>query len=310
MKKVTIHSNCNQCGICVVKCPEVFIENDDGNVYVASETVDEDAVLQDAVASCPLGAIELSEGESKKVVLDKYIKQLESCKNGIQITTKDIEFGEAYYRTVLVPSAGSSGYEYRSSSAAEKAGYEAFCRRSYSQVDNLILERITDYRVTVIKPYYSKDSNSVYTINNQKVEKILRSVASLIGVEKFTTDFTKVNIYPDSNDLTWRMLERGKLISDDFISNVKSEFDYSSSDYKVYIDWDDMEDWRGKDTYSYRAYEASDELGKDLGKALGWARHAIEERALGHIKWLIDLYNKDLKSCIEKKIAIIKKIDC
>lgn len=308
MKKISISDKCNQCGICVMKCPEIFSENDQGDIVVVADSVPESDSLLSAKDNCPVKAIDISDGEDKTAVLNKYISELEKMKKGLSVSTKDIEFGPAYTRQVLVPNAGSSSYEYRSSRAAERAGLEAFRSRCYSQIDKLILERITDYRVTVIKPYYSKDENSAYTKFNKKVEDILKAVTTILGKDKFSADFCKVNVYPDSSDTTWRMLEKGQLISDEQISVVKREYSYSLSDYESYIDYDDMEDYRGKDMYNYTAFEASTELGKDLGNALGWAKSNIEENSLNIIKWLIDMYNKSLMSCVEDKIKKIKAV--
>lgn len=308
MKKISINSQCNQCGICVVKCPEVFSENDEGNIYVLSETVDETDVIRAIVNLCPVKAIELGTEVNLRESISSYLNTLETLKNGINVTIEDISFHDRFCSNVYVPRAGMSGYSYRSSSAAERAGYDAFCSRSYSQIDNLILERITNYRVSIIKPYYSTDNDSVYTKNNKKIEKILKAVVSIIGSEKVSNDFCNVNVYPDTRDTTWRMLEKGELISDDYICSVKSEFDYKAADYKTYIDWYDMEDWRGKNTYSYSANEASEELGKDLGNAFRWAKREIEERALEPVKWLVDMYNKKLKICLDEKISVIKNL--
>ena len=307
MRKLEINEKCNQCGVCVLKCPAYFAENEDGDVKVISENVSETEALTDAVQSCPVNAIQLGEEIDIMKSIQEYADKLNVFKSGIRVTRDDISFHEAYTRPVYVPSAGVSRYEYRSSSQAERAGYDAFVRISYSQIDNLILERITDYRVTEIKPYYTTDSNSVYYKNNQEISDILKAVSATVGAEKFPSDFCVVDVYPDTNDTVWKMLNRGEIISDNFIGMVKREFDYSASEYKTYIDWDDMEDYRGKDIYNYNASEASRELGRDLGNALRYAKSDIEEASLGYIKGIVDSYNRKLKECLDKKISMIKK---
>ncbi|MDE6834016.1 MAG: ferredoxin [Ruminococcus sp.] len=308
MKKIKINEKCNQCGVCIVKCPAYFTEDSAGNVKVVSSSVNETAELLSAVRSCPEKAIELGAEVNVKTTIQEYISKLESLKSGITVTRNDIAFNEAYTRNVYVPSAGVSGYSYRSSSQAERAGYDAFVSRCYSQVDNLILERITDYRVTEIKPYYTTDSTSVYSKNNQKIADVLKAVSVLVSSGKLSSDFCSFDIYPDTNDIVWKMLNRGEIIGDNFIGIVKREFSYSASEYKTYIDWDDMEDYRGKSIYNYNASDASRELGNDLGNALRYAKSDIEDGALSYIKGLVDSYNRNLKTCLEKKIAEIKKL--
>lgn len=306
MRQLKINEKCNQCGVCVVKCPAYFTENADGDVKAISASVNETDELISAVESCPVKAIELGEEIDSRKSIQEYVEKLNAFKSGITVTRDDIAFNEAYTRAVYVPSAGMSGYNYKSSSQAERAGYDAFVNRCYSQIDNLILERITDYRVTEIKPYYTTDNESVYSKNNQKIADILKAISVAVGAEKLPSDFCSVDIYPDTNDLIWKMLNRGEIVSDNYIGMVKREFDYSASEYKTYIDWDDMEDYRGKDIYNYNANDASTELGKDLGNALGWAKSNIEDATLDYLKGIIDSYNKNLKAFLEKKIASVK----
>lgn len=309
MKQLKINERCNQCGICVVKCPAYFAENSDGDVKVVSTAVNETEELRAAVASCPVKAIEIGKEIDSRKRVQEYIDKLNSFMSGITVTKEDIAFGTAYTRNVYVPSAGMSGYSYRSSSQAERAGYDAFVSRSYSQIDKLILERITDYRITEIKPYYTTNSESIYAKNNQKIADLLKAIQMVVGTDKLPADFCEVEVYPDTNSIVWKMLNRGEIISDNFVGIVKREFSYSASDYKTYIDWDDMEDYRGRDIYNYNATDASRELGSDLGNALGWAKSEIEEASLGYIKGIVDSYNKKLKSFLEKKSMVIGNVN-
>ena len=308
MKNVSINSKCNQCGVCVIKCPQLFAEDESGNIKILSAVAEETDELLSAVKNCPVKAIEVSDGADKKESLDGYIKKLESLKNGLTVTKKDIEFNEVYTRKISAPYVGSSGYNYKSSSQAQNAGFDAFRSTTYSQLDNLILERITDYRVTVVKPYYSKDSDSVYTKNNNEISDILKAVSIIAGSNKLPSDFCTVDVYPDERDIVWKMLQKGEIIGDNFISIVKREFDYSASDYKTWIDYDDMEDYRGKDIYNYNAYDAVKEFENDLTGALKYAKDDVEEATLGYIKGLVDNYNKRLRECIDTKLAALKKI--
>mgnify|MGYP003302507079 FL=1 len=308
MRKISITEKCNHCGICVVKCPEYFSETDDGDVCLTVTNVNETTELKNAIEACPIKAIQLGEEiDSKQNIMD-YMNLLEKMRDGLSVKKEDIEFHEGYCMPVDVPHAGISGYDYKSSSQAERAGYDAFVRRSYSQIDNLILERITLYRINVIKPYYTTDSDSVYAKNNKKISDILKAISVTISNTKVSSDFCNVDVFPDTNNVVWKMLNRGEVISNNFIGKVKSEFSYGASEYKVYIDYDDTEDYRGKDMYCYKAGEASTELGKDLGNALKWAKGSIESGALDYVKCLIDMYNRNLNNFLDQKIAELKSL--
>ncbi len=308
MKQIKINAKCNQCGICVVKCPEYFAENENGDVRVIAPSVDVTSKLTSAINACPVKAIELGAEVDSKQNIRNYLNELEKMKNGITVTRSDIEFNEVFYTAVSVPYAGMSDYSYRSSSQAERAGYDAFVSRSYSQIDNVILERITEYRMAMIKPYYTTDHDSAYAKNNRKVSELLKAIAVSVKAGKLPSDFCTVDVCPDTNNVVWQMLNRGEIISNNFISKVKKEFSYSASEYKTYIDSDDMEDYRGRDVYCYKAGDASRELGRDLGNALKWAKRDIEEGALDYVKSLVETYNKNLKACLERKISAVKKI--
>lgn len=188
----------------------------------------------------------------------------------------------------------------------------------YSHIDTLILKVISEYRARMVKPYYSSEEidGSVYALNNKKVSAILDGIKNILG-NKLPDDFAAINVMPDG-DVTWKMLNKGQLISDELISNVRHEFDYPSSQYDCYWDWDDMEvydgtDWRGrtkyKNKYCYRdIYKAFMELSKDLLNACGWAHDDLENCATRHAEWLVEVYNRELGKVISEKINQIEKV--
>ena len=109
MKQIIIN-NCNGCGMCMVKCPQYFEENDEGNAKVISGVLasDDNVVLNDVIAQCPVNAISFGEEVDSQKNLQEYINKLNDMKSGITVTKNDIEFHEAYTRNVFVPSAGIS----------------------------------------------------------------------------------------------------------------------------------------------------------------------------------------------------------
>lgn len=302
MKQIIINEKCNGCGMCIVKCPGYFEENADGNTQVingilADET---DEVLKEVIAQCPVDAISFGGSVDKSKLMQEEINKLKELAKGLTVKREDISFTDNYCVVTTFPYIGSSGYNYSSSSAAERAGLSEFKSRAWPYIDDKILDCITTYRVNIIKPYYSTDERSVYTIFNKRVIDVLTALANIVGKGNLPSDFCNVDIYPE-RDTVWKMLEKGEIIGENFISIVRREFSYSPSDYESNIDWDDMEDYRGRDKYCYRAQDAVEELRRDVQNAVRWARSDIEDSALGYVKGLVDSYNRNLAACLEKK---------
>lgn len=317
MQQIIINGKCNGCGMCIVKCPKYFEENDDGNAQVIKGVLaDNDAMLNTVIAECPVKAISLGGSVDKKQSVQKELDKLKELAKGLTVKKDDIAFTDNYSVVTNFPYIGSSRYEYSSSSSAVSAGLSEFSSRAYPQVDSKILDCITSYRVNVIKPYYSTDERSVYTMFNKKVADVLTAIANLIGRDKLPADFCKADVYPE-RDMTWKLLEKGEIIGENFVSLVKRHFEYSASYYRTYIDYDDTEITEygrgmfGRDRevtkYNYNAQDAVNELRSDLQSAVRWARSDIEDGAMGYVNGLVNSYNKNLKACLDKKMQEIKK---
>lgn len=58
MAKVSVNKDlCIGCGACTGICPSCFAIGDDGKAEVIAQPAEGDASVNDAVASCPVGAI-------------------------------------------------------------------------------------------------------------------------------------------------------------------------------------------------------------------------------------------------------------
>ena len=56
-KKAVVNADlCIGCGACVATCPDAFVLNDEGKAEVSGPA--DDAAIDEAIASCPAGAIE------------------------------------------------------------------------------------------------------------------------------------------------------------------------------------------------------------------------------------------------------------
>ena len=98
MRQLKINEKCNQCGVCVVKCPAYFAEDVDGDVKAISACVNETEELISAVESCPVKAIELGGEIDSRKSIQEYVDKLNAFVSGITVTRDDIAFNEAYTR--------------------------------------------------------------------------------------------------------------------------------------------------------------------------------------------------------------------
>lgn len=323
-----IKESCNCCGICCIQYPDYFCENDEGKAMAKNEVV---LLESEEVAGieklCPVHAITLlKEDRSPKQILLNMLEELKECM--VKYPTKeDIPFEKEDYSIPIPAASGEYNYDYSSDNSANRAAMNEFDRRMYSQIDVIILKIITEYRTKYIKPYYSKseEDKSVYLECNKKIEGLLEKIAYLLGQENIAddlpADFLIVNVFPDEDDITWKMLNKGELISDEMVSSIRNEFNsgsYSSlSDYESYWDTDDREVSAGtgfggrikyKDKYCYmNLREAFQELSKDILNACHYKSDFIVERAIETVKWLVDSYNKELTRALESDIKYIER---
>lgn len=323
---LTVSNECNCCGMCGVKYPDYFCEDAEGRASVKDGVLMLDAEKAAEVQKiCPVHAITaVKEEKNIRQMLSDAVDNLKAYKLAYP-TKAEIPFKKEEYFIPTPIASGEHRYDYSSESSANSAARSEFNRQMYSQIDSLILKVITEYRVKYIKPYYSKDETSVYAACNKKLEGVLRGICQILKSEGLAgdlpNDFANVSVFPDENDATWRMLNKGELISDEMVSSIRSEFNsgtYSSlSSYESYWDTDDMEVSAGtgfggrtkyKDKYCYRNLRSAfQELAKDILSACYYKDDYIVERASDTVKWLIDQYNKKLENLISIRIAYIEK---
>ena len=319
-KNLKIADKCVQCGSCL-GFGYSFLYSDNNGMPVIKEGTflsEESVEYKNLKEICPVDAFELDVNVDRIKVLNSLVQDLRNFAGVKTPSKEDIKFDKNDYSITIPVASGEYKYEYTSYEAAERAGYREFERIMYSKIDTIILKIITEYRIKKIKPYFSDkiEDGSVYAIANKKLSTILDGIRDILD-GKVPSDFSSVNIYPN-DDITWAMLNKGELVSDELISDVKKEFNSWSHCYDCYIDSDEMEvcvgkDWRGnskwKDRSCYKnVRNACRELAKDILDSCGYADDNIEERTLEHIKWLVDQYNKKLKVLVNEKYSIIQAL--
>lgn len=326
--KLQVNENCAMCGICYTQYPDYFSENDEGKAVIKNAVVLLEAGKDTEIEQlCPAHAISVSKEEKNfKQILAEKLEELKQCSIKYP-TEREIPFKKEEYFVSLPSAAGEYRYDYSSDRSANSAARSEFERKMYSRIDVIILEILADYRAKYIKPYYSRDEadQSVYAASNKKVVKLLSEIAFILKQEGLTDDlpqdFADVRIFPDENDLIWKMLNKGELISNEMVAAIRSEFDSSSytslSSYETYWDTDDMEVMVGtgfggkmkfKDKYCYKNLRgAFEELKKDILSSCHYSRDDIESRAQEVVKGLIDQYNVKLENAIRSRIQYVDK---
>lgn len=329
-----ISEKCIQCGSCLGLNTGLVQETRDGRIQASPGTFVEieNENVRNLISICPTGAISVDLGvkkENPKSALKRVIHELQSVQPLPQLTNEMIRFDEKEYRIDLPHPRGELRYEYSSDRAAERAAENEFNQIMYSKIDAIILKIIAEYRVRKLSSYFSdkKETGSVYVQHNESICQLLEEAKKIVsdaGINCLPKDFCNFSVFPYQDELSiWKELNKGELIADELVTDIRSEFDsgsYSSlSSYRMYYRTDDMEVYVGtgfggrikfKDKYCYEdVREACRELAKDIQRACGYQRSAIEERAKYILNsCMIDPYNRLMELEINKKISTLQEI--
>lgn len=320
-----ISNQCIQCGSCLGLGTDWLEESADGTVTAKNGVFADanDPKVKELISICPVGAISVDTSikmEDGYTILRQLINDLENLIEIPAPSREDLKFNVDNYPFNIPYPGGEGRYHYSSERAAQNAAEDEFNRIMYSKIDQIILQIISAYRVKKMTPYFSKewDRGSVYAIHNTKITKLLQQAKDILergGINSLPSDFFSFEIYPD-NELTWKMLNKGELLSDEMIGTVRSEIDGSLSSYSYHYDTDEMDSYDGeglfgkskyKTKYCYRnVYSACKELAGDIKSACRYKDDAIENRAITFASDLINVYNKEASRILKEKVETLK----
>lgn len=333
MKTFEISDKCNACGLCTQQT-DLLVEDNVGKAIpnkkcvITSKNV---AEAESIVKMCPVKAIKIVEkGEIKSLdaakLADILKKRLENVVKPV-IKKDDVKLDVSKYGISFPNIRISSGYDYSSESSAESAALSEFDKYVYSQYQRFITEILVQYREDKLKKYYTFDKNSFWGQANAKYEKVLLDFINEVegisdGGIKLPTDFVKFEAYPggipdvEKSNHMWILKHFDEY---QIVPRIMNEFHdiphTDRSEYRTYIDTDDMEVYAGrgffggdnyKTKYSYRVFDAVQEYFKDLKSAIRYAE--IEDRPLSEIESAIKSYNEEAKKLVDEKVKIIKDI--
>lgn len=313
-----ISEKCIKCGSCL-GCRYDFLSSaNDGSIVVKDGTMlNEDSKEFNTLKNmCPVDAFIIDKTitpiTEKKQLIKNLLQELNKYEEITAPTPKELSFCKDEYKILLPSTLGELKYVYANHSAAEKAALNEFESNMYYRLNTIILKIVTEYRVKHVKPYYTDniEEGSVYAKNNTKISEILQTIVDLSD-EKFDKDFVKIDVFP-KKECDWKMLNKGELISDECISAIRNEFDYTANDYSCYWETDSKEinsDGKSIQKYCYKNINiAYEKFAEDILNSCYYARYRMEDTAVQATEWLVKEYNKQIKEVIKSKIKQIRKI--
>lgn len=321
VSNLEISDKCVQCGSCLASGCDFLTSDCNGDIEVALGTIlyEDSEEFMNLRNVCPVNAFVLDKTLDDKKIICALLQKLKNIKGCPHIKREEVPF-EITADNIGIPlSRGASAYIYSSEGSALNAAEDEFYRNMFEGKDKFILKVITQYRSRFIGPYYAKEliNGSIFAFFNGEVEKILHALRGVIGNEYLSDDFETFSIYPD-NSTEWKMLVKGELMSDEMVTYILADFDYSVRDYSHLWNIDYCDRPNGKDFWGNYKFEtkycyknirdAYRELAKDLVTCCNRSKSYVEDRACEVINWLVDDYNKLLMPLLEEKIKIIENI--
>ncbi|MGH4137654.1 ferredoxin [Clostridium sp.] len=283
MKKILVSNKCVACGSCTLMT-NLLEEDSEGKVNpVASGKITDEKSKEflEVIKSCPVSAISIkdenlveSTGKQGLTELKSLIRQnFFNYKIPRPLTNDyrcDINRSSITYNS---PS-GNCRYDYKSDSKAESAGLSEFDRAMYSQRKALTQEVLVEYRTNQLRKYayYERKKGNYYFDINQSLSKLISQLVDEImerteNKAKIPEKFDEIEIGPDygyeGESYAYRIRYTERVYTDAITSKLSSV-----SSYKVYVNTDDIEDYKGKDTYCYNLNEVIDEFRGDLAVAI------------------------------------------
>ena len=337
MKKVEVSSNCSGCGLCVVNS-HYLQENDEGYAQPvpgkAIKDSDIDAV-EKVVSECPEKALSIIEMGKATVsgkggvaqVIEALKKQCESI-SVKKIGSSDVRLRVKDYNISVPYSDKEYRSNYTSKSSAKSAAKDEFNHLCYSEhaYRPLIKKVFIEYKVNVLKPYYTCDDvpESAYYQYNEIVRKQLAEayaeICVLVGEEKLQKTWTEFSVYPKSKDWSIEALRDfdERSTSSAIMSSLKDIPYTGLNDYVSDMDFDYEEKyvgeglfgkWKFKDMWYFSGFRSAAERFIDnLIWAIDYRSSDITDGAVVNINSAFKSFEEELKKAYMSKIDELKKL--
>lgn len=338
MKVLKVTEICNGCGMCVIQAGDYLRENSDGlAVPVEGKAVSNEDMnrLSGVVAECPCNALKIVDisttsakgKEGIRALIQKLQKTLAEFKV-TPVQKSDISMVKDSYPVNI---SGYSSKEYSSKfsseSQAKSAARDEFLRNCYNEsVYRPILKQVfVEYKVDKLRPYYTnedKEGNAYYPYN-EKIRKILSEIyAELIeiceGECKLSENWKEFCVYLN-DDCTYSLAHfDDRSMNSGIIAELKNGGYNTSVEYYVnQIDYDYEEIYKGEGFFGSKVekkwyftgfYHAAEEFAKDLIHAIKMQAYDISDDAFDLVKNALELFERNVKNELEKKIKELEKL--
>lgn len=337
MKQIDVSKECNGCGLCVMNC-SFLKENDEGNAeFIKGMSISENDIknVEQVISDCPQKALSIVDVSSTsksgaagaKEVLDKLKKSVDDFKIA-KIGNSAVKLDAKRYPLDIPYSSREYRREYSSESSARTAARDEFNRLCYSEsaYRPMIKKVFVEYKVNVLKPYYTCEDNETsayYQYNVQMRDMLSKAYAEikdlLGGSLSVGEDWTSFSVYPAKKDWGIEALAEfdERSTSSGIISSLKDISHTSLNDYVSDMDFDSDEEYAGEGLFGKTKYKtvwyfdgfrnAAKSFIDDLTWAIGYMSSDIEEGAVDNINSIMESLEKSIKEEMNKKISLIEK---
>lgn len=264
MKKFVVSEKCIACGNCLLET-KLLQEDAEGKAVPANGGYFSDDFLtkaEEIVAGCPVQALSIAEGAGAD--LSKLSEKLQNALAKItvpKVSREDVKMHAQDYRMTCSYPQGEYRYDYSSESRAMSAAENEFDRICYSQYKKLILEVFVQYKEDKLRKFYTFDESGFWGQINKQYADVLQEFAgaAAAGGIKLPADFKEFAVFPggSANEkdsvLVYMLNVRLKEFEDRGCEDVMRELHdiphTSRSDYRIDMDYDDMEVYAGTSWY-------------------------------------------------------------
>ncbi|MUT64702.1 ferredoxin [Paenibacillus sp. NEAU-GSW1] len=325
MKSIVISNKCAASGGCTL-LTDLLLEGPDGKPVPAGSGQISDLeakTFQEVIDHCPVKAISLKNSglvaSSGKQGLAELKSLIASKVDSFQVPKPPSHLHRYRGSASSIPYISSEGhnrYDYRSDSQAKSAGLSHFDRVAYSQRKAVVQQALVQFKVDQLGDYikYEQNNENFYHSTNEALIKWVTAVAEEIkeksdGTAKVNLDANRFIIGPDYKQAKDEFyLYQLQNIEKIFADHVVRKLD-SLSSYNLYINTDDMEDYRGKDMYSYNLNEAIQTFKEDVASALQDSFN-YDEIIEDHVNKIYTRYSHYLKEALKEAAdEMVKAID-
>lgn len=330
MKKFVVSEKCIACGNCLLET-KLLQEDAEGKAVPANGGYFSDDFLakaEEIVAACPVQALSIAEGEGAD--LSKLPEKLQNALAKItvpKVSREDVKMHAQDYRMTCSYPQGEYRYDYSSESRAMSAAENEFDRICYSQYKKLILEVFVQYKEDKLRKFYTFDESGFWGQINKQYADVLQEFAgaAAAGGIKLPADFKEFAVFPggSANEkdsvLVYMLNVRLKEFEDRGCEDVMRELrdipHTSRSDYRIDMDYDDMEVYAGtsffgndkyEDKYCYKdVYKACEDFMGDLKNAINYVDY--DSQVFDSIDTALKDYQERVQKEIAKKVALLSK---